>query len=101
MRPRAKSLFGAGTLCAYPTTSRDNLLMTRTGEGTVLMTVPQVARALNVAPATVRRWLGAGDLRGLMVGGSWRVEHAELVAFVEECTRRRLSRGVTLRAASG
>ena len=65
------------------------------------MTVPQVARALNVAPATVRRWLGAGDLRGLMVGGSWRVEHAELVAFVEECTRRRLSRGVTLRAASG
>lgn len=45
---------------------------------TDLLTVAEVAALLRVSPATVRRWLTAGDAKGVKVGKSWRVSQAEV-----------------------
>lgn len=45
---------------------------------TMLMTVSEVATALRVSPATVRRWLTADDLHGVKVGKAWRIPETEV-----------------------
>lgn len=39
-----------------------------------LLTVPELARQLKVAPRTLRHWLKKGDIRGLKLRGhTWRI----------------------------
>ncbi len=50
------------------------------------LTVAEVARELRVSPETVRRWLRAGQLRGVRLGGDkagYRIAAAELERFLE------------------
>jgi len=52
-----------------------------------MLTVEQVAEHLAVNAEAVRRWLRAGELRGVRLGGTkagWRVAAAELRRFLEE-----------------
>jgi excisionase family DNA binding protein len=48
--------------------------------------VPEVADRLRVAPETVRRWLRAGKLRGMLLSqqGGYRVPDSELRRFIAE-----------------
>ena len=50
-----------------------------------LLTVPEVATQLRVTPKTVRRWLRAGTLRGVRLGGKkvgWRIPQDEINRLV-------------------
>lgn len=49
------------------------------------LTVAQIAERMQVSTETVRRWLRAGDLVGMNLGGKggYRVREEELAAFVE------------------
>lgn len=58
-----------------------------------MLTVTQVAQRLNVSDATVRRWLRTGLLSGLQVGNEWRVERADLEAFIRTYKRPKKERG--------
>ena len=48
--------------------------------------VPEVAERLRVDPETVRRWLRAGKLRGLLLSqqGGYRIPDSELRRFISE-----------------
>ena len=49
-----------------------------------LLTVEQVAERLRVDDVTVRRWLAAGKIKGVKIGGSlWRVEESDLAKFIK------------------
>ncbi len=50
--------------------------------------VPEVADHLRVDPETVRRWLRAGKLRGVLLSqqGGYRVAESELRRFLAERT---------------
>lgn len=49
-----------------------------------LLTVEQVADALQVEPVTVRRMLKRGDLRGLKLSGKeWRIRPEDLEAYIQ------------------
>lgn len=45
-------------------------------------TVPAVAARCGVSPATVRRWIRAGDLQAVRVGQSYRVSDEALASFI-------------------
>jgi excisionase family DNA binding protein len=50
-----------------------------------LLTVPEVATQLRITPKTVRRWLRAGKLRGVRLGGKrvgWRIPQGEVNRLV-------------------
>jgi excisionase family DNA binding protein len=49
------------------------------------LTIPDVAEILNTSVAQVRALLVGGDLRGIKIGGrgQWRVEVAELEAYIQ------------------
>ncbi len=50
-----------------------------------LLTVADVARRVRVSRETVRRWLRAGELRGLRLGGTklgYRIRAADLDRFL-------------------
>jgi excisionase family DNA binding protein len=54
-------------------------------EGEQLLTVDQVARRLQLHPATIRRWIKAGRLRGISLGSDragWRIRRSELEQFI-------------------
>lgn len=57
---------------------------------TELKTVGQVARIMNVTPATVRTWLREGKLKGTQInsdspqGRRWRISVSALQEFVSE-----------------
>lgn len=56
-----------------------------TDEGEQLLTVDQVAKRLQLHPATVRRWIKAGRLRGISLGSDragWRIRRSEVEAFI-------------------
>lgn len=57
-----------------------------------LLGVGQVANQCAVTRFSVRRWLTVGvrgiRLRGTMMGGTWRIDPADLDAFLAELTRR-------------
>jgi excisionase family DNA binding protein len=51
-----------------------------------LLTVADVAAALQLSEWTVRHWLAAGQLRGTRIGSTragWRVKKTDLDAFVD------------------
>ena len=53
---------------------------------TEMLTVAEVAARLRVPPATVRRWLREGRLRGAMLGGTklgYRIARRDLDNFIE------------------
>ena len=57
-----------------------------------LLTPEEVAEKLKMTPQTVRAYLRQGKIRGLQVGGKWRMTEAAFEAFVkglEEATRPR------------
>ncbi len=50
-----------------------------------LLTVADVARRVRVSKVTARRWLRAGELRGLRLGGTklgYRIREADLDRFL-------------------
>ena len=49
-----------------------------------LLTVPEVAETLRVMPATVRRWLREGRLRGTLISdrGGYRIPESEIQRFL-------------------
>jgi excisionase family DNA binding protein len=51
-----------------------------------LLTVEEVAGLLRVDEASVRRWLRQGQLHGVKVGRSWRVDETALQAFLGKYT---------------
>ena len=54
-------------------------------EGEQLLTVDQVARRLQLHPATIRRWIKSGRLRGISLGSDragWRIRRSELEQFI-------------------
>ena len=53
-----------------------------------LLSVEEVARSLEVRPATVAEWCRQGRLPGLKVGRSWRIRHAALEEFLERAEQR-------------
>ena len=48
------------------------------------LTVGEVAELLRVKPETVREWLRSGELRGLNLGGRWRVLREDLQEFIKD-----------------
>lgn len=48
-----------------------------------LLTPAEVAEILQVDEQTVRRYLREGKLRGLRIGNRWRVDQADLEAFIQ------------------
>ena len=48
------------------------------------LTVGEVAELLRVKPETVREWLRSGELRGLNLGGRWRVLWGDLQGFLKD-----------------
>lgn len=61
-------------------------------------TVQEVADRLEVAEATVRRWIKSGALRAIDIGKGWRVSDTDLARFLisrETAPRRQESRPET------
>jgi excisionase family DNA binding protein len=58
------------------------------------LTVQQVAHRLQVAEETVRRWLRAGELGGVNLGGKggWRMSEEDFDRFLRERRARHQSR---------
>ena len=46
-------------------------------------TVQELALRLEVAEATVRRWIKSGDLRAISIGKGWRIADTDLVRFLK------------------
>lgn len=55
----------------------------------LLLTAAEVAEHLRVDVYTVRRWCHRGELTGHRIGKTWRIDPADLQAFLRE---RRVSR---------
>jgi excisionase family DNA binding protein len=54
------------------------------------LTVQEVATYLRMNPATIRKWLREGRLRGISFGGpaGWRIRREELERFIREQENR-------------
>jgi excisionase family DNA binding protein len=46
-------------------------------------TVQELADRLEVAEATVRRWIKSGELRAIDIGKGWRIADADLERFLK------------------
>ena len=49
-----------------------------------LMTVSEAAKFLRTSPGHLRKLLGAGTFNGFRVCGEWRINPADLVAYLHE-----------------
>lgn len=49
-----------------------------------MLTIKQVAEALNVCAMTIMRHLTKGTIRGVKVGKSWRISQEELDRIMKE-----------------
>lgn len=49
----------------------------------IYFTVDEVAKQLQVLPATVREWLKSGQLKGIKIGRLWRIRQEELDKFLK------------------
>jgi excisionase family DNA binding protein len=47
-----------------------------------LLIIDEAADALRVSPETIRRYLRSHALRGVKIGGQWRIHEADLSHFV-------------------
>lgn len=47
-------------------------------------TVQELAERLEVAEATVRRWIKSGDLRAIDIGKGWRIADFDLERFLKD-----------------
>ena len=47
-------------------------------------TVQQVADRLEVAEATVRKWIKSGALRAIDIGKGWRISDTDLAQFLKD-----------------
>ena len=56
-------------------------------------TVQELAERLEVAEATVRRWIKSGELRAIDIGKGWRIADADLERFLK--ARETASRDTT------
>lgn len=59
-------------------------------------TVPELAARLEVAEATVRRWIKSGQLRAIDIGKGWRIGDTDLAQFLrarETAPRQSLAQG--------
>ncbi len=54
-----------------------------------LLTLNEAADQLKVSRATLLRWLQSGKLIGAKMGRDWRIDPADLAAFVEASKVRR------------
>jgi putative resolvase len=55
-------------------------------EGEQLLTVDQVARRLQLHPATIRRWIKAGRLHAISLGSDragWRIRRSDVEALIQ------------------
>ena len=48
-----------------------------------MWTVDQIAAAFQVSGETVRNWLNDNKLKGIKIGGQWRVPNSDLVEFTK------------------
>lgn len=53
-------------------------------QGEELLTIKQVARQVQVDDKTVRRWIKAGKLSAIELGGRYRIAPADLRQFLEQ-----------------
>ena len=51
-------------------------------------TTTQVAKLLEVRPATVREWIRDGKLKAGRLGKGWRISEDDLTEFLNESWRR-------------
>ena len=49
-----------------------------------LLTVEEVSGRIKVIKDTIRKWLREGDLVGIKLGKSWRIEEQDLIQFLED-----------------
>lgn len=49
----------------------------------IYFTVDEVAKQLQVLPATVRKWLKSGQLKGIKIERLWRIRQEELDNFLK------------------
>jgi len=54
------------------------------GPTTELLTVPDVARRLNLSDKTVRRMIQAGELEAYQIRRQWRISERDLCAFLAQ-----------------
>ncbi len=52
-------------------------------EGEEFLTLDETVQFLGTSKATLYRWLGQGDLRGMKVGRQWRFRKADLIAYMQ------------------
>lgn len=50
--------------------------------------VKEIAALLGVAPKTIYEEIAVGDLPALLIGGTYRVERHEFVAYKDRCRSR-------------
>ena len=62
--------------------------------------VKEIAAFLGVAPKTIYEEIAVGELPALLIGGTYRVERADFVAYKAHC-RARARRAVAAPASSG
>ncbi len=53
------------------------------GEHEEFLTLDETVQFLGTSKATLYRWLGQGDLKGMKVGRQWRFRKADLIAYME------------------
>jgi len=49
-----------------------------------LLTPEEVGKELKYGAKTIREWLRVGRLRGIKIGGQWRIRRDELLRFLAE-----------------
>ena len=49
-----------------------------------LLTLEEAAQQLKTSTWTVRRWIREGKLRGVRIGGTYRVDPADLAEFIRK-----------------
>lgn len=49
-----------------------------------LLSVKEVAKILNMAEITIKKYLKEGDLVGIKIGRVWRIAPGDLKAFIEK-----------------
>ena len=57
-----------------------------------LLTTSEIADATGYGEEAVRRWIGKGELRAVRIGGQFRVQREDFLAFLKERETKKPSR---------